>query len=393
MTPDSALLLLLLFAAAGAGWFTARMTAQRESAGAADLNSDYLEGLNFLLNEQPDKAIEVFLRMVDVDSETVETHFLLGNLFRRRGEVNRAIRLHQNIYDRGDLPKTQRNRALKALGDDYLKAGLFDRAEEILHELSGKTEYRRPALEQLVGIYEQERDWEKAIAMRDQLASLSDAGRSTVVAHYYCELAEAAMDAGDRTEVAEQLRRARAADPGSLRGRLLRARLATDEEDHRLAVRMYRQALEQDPAFASIVLPPMRACYESMGDLAGFEQLLSEMVRLRPRVKPGIAYAAIVDEGFDDPVTAACVDEFIDGNPILTDLLEILRPPDADTGTETDSIRRITRALRQLARRNPTYRCQSCGFSGGMLFWQCPTCKTWDSTRPIARFQFDATIS
>ncbi|MDH4031754.1 MAG: hypothetical protein OEU49_12960, partial [Chromatiales bacterium] len=103
--------------------------------------------------------------------------------------------------------------------------------------------------------------------------------------------------------------------------------------------------------------------------------------------------AAIVDEGFDDPVTAACVDEFIDGNPILTDLLEILRPPDADSGTETDSIRRITRALRQLARRNPTYRCQSCGFSGGMLFWQCPTCKTWDSTRPIARFQFDATIS
>ena len=133
------------------------MTAQRESTGVTDVNSDYLEGLNFLLNEQPDKAIEVFLRMVDVDSETVETHFLLGNLFRRRGEVNRAIRLHQNIYDRGDLPKTQRNRALKARGDDYLKAGLFDRAEEILHELSGKTEYRRPALEQLVGIYEQEK--------------------------------------------------------------------------------------------------------------------------------------------------------------------------------------------------------------------------------------------
>jgi lipopolysaccharide biosynthesis regulator YciM len=228
MTADSALLLLILFAAAGAGWFSARITAHRDGSNATGVNSDYLEGLNFLLNEQPDKAIEVFLRMVDVDSETVETHFLLGNLFRRRGEVNRAIRLHQNIYDRGDLPKTQRNRALKALGDDYLKAGLFDRAEEILQELSRKAEFRRPALEQLVGIYEQQRDWEKAIAMRDQLASLSDAGRSTVVAHYYCELAEAAMDAGERAEVAKQLRRARAADPESLRGTLLRARLATD---------------------------------------------------------------------------------------------------------------------------------------------------------------------
>ena len=194
-------------------------------------------------------------------------------------------------------------------------------------------------------------------------------------------------------EVAEQLRRARAADPGSLRGTLMRARLATDEEDYGLAIRMYRQALERDPAFASIVLPPMRACYEAMGDLAGFERLLAEMVGSLPRLKPGIAYAAIVDGGFDDRVTAACVDEFITGNPMLTDLLDILRPPETDRGSAKDSIRRITRALRQLARRNPTYRCQSCGFSGSMLFWQCPTCKSWDSTRPIARFQFDATIS
>jgi lipopolysaccharide biosynthesis regulator YciM len=394
MTADSTLLLLLLFAAAGAGWFFARLTARNEASGgsAGSVSREYFEGLNFLLNEQPDKAIEVFLRMVDVDTETVETHFLLGSLFRRRGEVNRAIRIHQHIYERRDLPKAQRNRALKALADDYVKAGLFDRAEEMLGKLAGKADYRQAALEQLVRIYEQEKDWRKAIAVRDQLASLSEAGRSPVVAHYYCELAEDALSRGESEEVAENLRRARAADSHSLRGTLMRASLAAEEDDHKLATRMYRQALQQDPAFASIVLPPMRRCYEAVGDLSGFERLLSELVESHPRVKSGIAYAAIVDGGFDDPVTRSCIDEFIGRNPIMTDMLGILRPAGDEEGSGSDSVRRITRALRQLAARSPSYRCKNCGFSGSMLFWQCPTCKSWDTTRPVARFQFDATI-
>jgi lipopolysaccharide biosynthesis regulator YciM len=394
MTADSTLLLLLLFAAAGAGWFFARMTARKEGTAnhGGPVSRDYFEGLNFLLNEQPDKAIEVFLRMVDVDTETVETHFLLGSLFRRRGEVNRAIRIHQHIYDRKDLPRVQRNRALKALADDYVKAGLFDRAEEMLQKLAGKAGYRQAALEQLVRIYEQEKDWDKAIAARDQLASMSEAGRSPVVAHYFCELAETALNSGDKGGAAEYLRRARAADGLSLRGTLMRARVAAAEDDHKLATRLYRQALQRDPAFASIVLPPLRKSYEAMSDLGGFEQLLANLVESHPRVRSGIAYAAIVDGGFDDPITRDCIDEFISRNPILTDMLRILRPTDGDENETAESVRRITGALRQLAARSPSYRCKNCGFSGGMLFWQCPTCKSWDSTRPVARFQFDATI-
>jgi lipopolysaccharide biosynthesis regulator YciM len=395
MTSESFVVLLLLFAAAGAGWFFARLTARNgHVAGAvAAVNPDYFKGLDFLLNEQPDQAIEVFRRMVDVDTETVETHFLLGNLFRRRGEVNRAILIHQNIYERADLPKPQRSRALKALADDYLKAGLFDRAEDALRRLSGRTGYEQVALEHLVRVYEQEKEWEQAIAVQDQLASLSEPGANPVVAHYYCELAQTAMSAEDAPKAREYLRRARSADRYSLRSTLMRARLATSEGDHKLAGRLYRNALERDPAFAAIVLPALRKCYLAMGDLTGFAELLRTLVEAQPGVKPGIAYAAIVDGGFDDPVTADCIDEFITRNPILTELLEIIRPAHTEAGTDADSVRRITGALRKLALRSPAYRCQNCGFSGQMLFWQCPTCKSWGSSRPLARFQFDASIS
>ena len=398
MTPDSIVLLALLFAAAGAGWFFARLTGRSQArVSAPGVHPEYFQGLDFLLNEEPDKAIEVFRRMADVDPETVETHFLLGNLFRRRGEINRAILIHQNIYERGDLPRAQRNRALKELADDYLKAGLFDRAEAMFKRLSEKAGYEQTALEQLVRIYEQEREWEKAIDARNRIASVSGPGVSPEVAHYYCELAEKAMGQGDGEKARDCLRRARNADRESLRGTLMRARLASEEGDHRLAVRLYRNALSRDPAFAAIVLPLMRRSYQAMSDLEGFTDLLSSLVEAQPRAKSGIAYAAIVDGGFDDPVTADCIDEFINANPLLTDLLEILRPGRPDSRSEADtrqeSVRRITRALQRLARRSPAYRCHSCGFSGQMLFWQCPTCKSWGSSRPLARFQFDASIS
>jgi len=395
MTPDSVVLLLLLFAAAGAGWFFARLTARHSAppAQTAGVNPEYFEGLDFLLNEEPDKAIEVFRRMADVDPETVETHFLLGNLFRRRGEIDRAILIHENIYERGDLPRSQRNRALKELADDYLKAGLFDRAEDMFSRLSEKAGYEQVALDQLVRIYEQERDWEKAIGARNRLASVSQPGDSPVVAHYYCELAQEALDRNKFERARDCLRRARDADRDSLRGTLMRARLAEQEDDPKLAVRLYRNALARDPAFAAIVLPALRKCYQAVGDLQGFADLLGALVEAQPQVRSGIAYAAIVDGGFDDPVTMECINEFISANPLLTDLLEILRPPHSDAGTEQDSIRRITRALRRLAQRSPSYRCHNCGFSGQMLFWQCPTCKAWGSSRPLARFQFDASIS
>ena len=400
---DSPLLLILLFmAAAAAGWYFARWT----STGAAKprsgpgLDTDYFAGLNFLLNEEPDKALEVFVRMVDVDNDTIETHFALGNLFRRRGEINRAIQIHHNIFDRKDLPRRQREQALRELAEDHLKAGLLDRAEEYFTRLADRPAYRREALERLVLIYEQEREWEQAIAIRDRLADQTHGGRSPVVAHYYCELAEKALAADDTATAREYLRRARSADRDGLRGTMLRAELAANEGDFKLASRLYRKVIGRDPGFAPLALPSLRRCHMAMGDRAGLDKFLSAMVAKQPGLKAGLAYAAIVDETFDDPITYECIVDFIRTNPMLNDLMRMLRDDDdkQETGrseseiAEEQGLRRITRALRMLSEANPGYRCEQCGFSGKVLHWQCPTCKNWDSTRPTARFRFEADL-
>ncbi len=396
MTFESAFLLALLFVAAAAlGWYFARLNgpgSDRDTRGE-EFSSDYFQGLNFLLNEQPDKALGVFSRMADVDSDTVETHFALGSLFRRRGEVHRAIAIHQNIVDRVELPRIDRERAMKALADDFLKAGLFDRAEAIFKDLIERPAYKMEALEGLVGIYEQQRDWEKAIETRDQLAVVAPTGTSAaIVAHYYCELAEEAGARGLDDHQREFLRRARSADRDCIRGALLRAEKAIEDDDHRLAARLYRRVMQTDHSFAPMVLPPLRDCHLRMDDLEGLEKLLLRLVTDFPELRPGMAYAAIVDGEFTDPVTESCIEEFVAQNPILTDLLEILRPATTQHDARAN-LMRVSRALRKLAGRGPRYLCENCGFAGSVLEWRCPTCKQWDTTRPMNFFRLQVMLA
>src|SRR5436190_18436361 len=182
------LLWLLLPLAFLSGWFAARLEARRQAGRSFDLPSAYFKGLNFLLNEQPDKAIEIFIQVLEVNSETVETHLALGNLFRRRGEVERAIRIHQNLIARPTLNREQRTYALLELGQDYFKAGLFDRAENLFLELAEVRAHSEQALRLLLNIYQQEKEWDKAIQTGRRFARVSGKRMDDVIAQYYCEL-------------------------------------------------------------------------------------------------------------------------------------------------------------------------------------------------------------
>src|SRR5688500_15748614 len=204
MPADPPLLLIAaLFVAAAAGWFFGRYRSGHRFGGAGrtdpanKLSEEYFRGLSFLLNEEPDKALEVFLRMVDVDNETVETHFALGSLYRRRGEVERAIRIHESIMARPSLSDEHRLEAMFALAEDYFRAGLFDRAEVSFRQLAESDARRVPALRYLLRIYEQQRDWDHAIAVHTELTALASPEQPTAIAHYHCELAEQARERGD----------------------------------------------------------------------------------------------------------------------------------------------------------------------------------------------------
>ncbi|MCG8434595.1 MAG: tetratricopeptide repeat protein, partial [Gammaproteobacteria bacterium] len=275
--PTETLILIgaLLFVAAALGWLVARLTQKGEHEfGRGNISAEYFKGLNFLLNEQPDKALEVFIRMVEVDSDTIETHFALGSLFRRRGEVDRAIRIHQNLIARPNLHKRHRSQALYELGEDYMKAGLFDRAENLFMDLANNRLYVDAALRHLVTIYEQQKDWEQAINVYRQLESLTGVNRKNVIAQYFCELAEVSLNKGELRAALKNAKRALSFDKTCVRASMQLAKIADREIKPKDAVKHYKHTLELDIEFALEVLPKLSEIFERQGNLEGFSELL-----------------------------------------------------------------------------------------------------------------------
>src|SRR5690606_12608920 len=290
------------------------------------------------------------------DDETLETHFALGHLFRRRGEVDRAIRVHQNLLARPSLSEAQRHQALFALAEDYLGAGLFDRAETLFAELKTSQTLAQQALEKLIDIYEREREWEKAIEASRQLERHTD-DKSPRVSHYFCELAEQARLAGDVTRAGEYLTQMASGESGVLRGTLIRDEIAESEGRDADAVRFYQQVVDRDPRFLTEVLPPLRECYERTGKPGRFDEYVTRLIAKKPHLEKDLAYAAIVGELADSSALAGCIERFVMGNEILTDLVDVEELRAAGQEKRARAVQRIVRGLRQLALSSARYRC------------------------------------
>jgi lipopolysaccharide biosynthesis regulator YciM len=394
MLPSNQAFLLagLFLLIAAAGWLFGRFgesSREREENGG-NLSSDYLKGLNFLLNEQTDQALDLFLKVVRVDDDTLETHFALGSLFRRRGEVDRAIRIHQNIIARPNLPAEQRDEAMNALARDYLRAGLLDRAEKMFETLTDKPAYREEALLALCGIYEQEHEWEKAIAAGERL----EASRGTVsrrVPHYYCELAEQAMERREWQRARNLLRKARSRRQPTVRGALGRARIAREQGDTRTALRLYRRTIEEHPDFLVEVLPRMADLLQSAGRGGELQQEIEALIRRVADFRSAIAYSAVLHD-LRGPVIDDCVEHYILTEPTLAAFVAGQELAAASSEARTEAIARIREGLALLARRSPRYRCKECGFSSMQLLWQCPSCKAWETQRPAEQVRFDSLL-
>lgn len=384
MTIDSsAVLILLLMIAAALGWFAARWDRRgRRDSSFRLVSAEYFKGLNFLLNEQPDKAIEVFIRMAEVDSDTVETHFALGSLFRRRGEVDRAIRIHQNLIARPTLSRHHRTQALFELSQDYLRAGLLDRAESMLLELLDTPSYTEAALHSLISIYEQQKDWAQAIAMRRRLQAVTGVSEERTIAQYFCELAQNALADKDLPLATRFLKRAQSHDPECVRANLLLAQMAEAEQDWRRSEKHYRSALEHEIRFATDVLPSLARTMRHLDGHISMEAVLADLRRRNPRVAPYLAMAAILDPELNDPVSRECVDEYLRTEPSLRSLYDMFTNFGRRAGAG-DNLEPLQAAVRNLLSTGPRYRCEECGFRGKTLYWQCPSCKTWNSTKPF----------
>ncbi len=279
MNPEPLLWLLLPVAAASGWWLGRRRVADGERADE-DLRSDYFRGINYLLNEQPDKAIEVFIKVLEVDHETVETHLALGNLYRRRGEVDRAIRIHQNLVARSSLEAVQRSEALLELGQDYLSAGLLDRAEDLFQELAQSDSYRVQALRQLIDIYEQESDWDKAIESSRELEKVTGNQLGAVIAHYHCEQAVAARQSGDVAAALRRIGQALDCHRGCVRASLIEGDVFAEQRDFQRALRAYQRVEDQDPDYLPETIGRTHRCYRALGHT---EEMQSYLKRLLER--------------------------------------------------------------------------------------------------------------
>lgn len=378
-------LFLLLPIAAASGWWAAMRSGRARSAAVNVPDRAFLRGLNYLLNEQPDKAIDIFLKLAEVDKETVETHLALGSLFRRRGEVDRAIRIHQNLVARTNLDREQRGFALYELGQDYMRAGLFDRAESLFGELVEMNLHRERALVGLREIYQQEKEWGRCLEVAAQLSSVTGEPMRTEIAHYHCELAEDALKTGDGESAENHLREAQAADRRCVRATMLQAQMAMARGDAQAATAFYLRVAGQVPGFVPVILPDLMEAYRRSGRQDVLEQL-RHLYRNHPSPPLMLILADAIEREDGDDAAIAFVINYVSEYADLGGLERLLelegRRLAADAQART-AHRAVLALLRHLRARQPDYQCERCGFVARRLHWQCPSCKHWSTIKPV----------
>ncbi len=375
----------------GLGWLAARIDIKQLLSESRRLPRSYFTGLNFLLNEQPDKAIEAFIEVVKVDPETVELHFALGSLFRRRGETERAIRMHRNLLERSDLGPEQRMHAMVELGQDYLKAGLLDRAEEVFLKLKGSS-HRAESLKFLLEIYQQEKDWLKAIGIAHELEKDSGQSSQKEIAHYYCELAISQTTHSRPEEARRHLDSALAAHRKCVRANMILGDLAAAAGDRAGAIDAWKQIEQQSPAYLALVAQRLLESYRALGRAGEGLTLLRGYLASFPSLDLlDVAFQSTLDVEGADAAYKLVKDELRRNQTLLglDKLLEaqILAAP-AERRHDLELVKNLVHShTRRLAR----YRCGSCGFQARQFHWHCPACGGWETYPPKRSEEFELT--
>ncbi len=372
-------LVLAAFVASGilVAWYR-RGAVPRAGETGQRLDRTYLQGLNLLLNDQQDEAIDLFVRVLEVNHETVEIHLALGKLFRQRGEVERAIRLHQNLIARPNLDRAQKEQALFELGEDYLCAGLLDRAERLFADLAGSRSLGEAARRRLLRVYEEEKEWEKAVEVARRL----DRSRyRRALAHYYCELAEQAQLQGETGRAQRLLKRALSTDRACVRAALLLARIDLDRGRARKAADRLLHVREQDAAMLPLVVEPLMSCFEQLGRPRRLGEALEALL---PEIPGRAALEAWVDLLLERDGAGRALAALRERLERCPDPVALRRYLELTPESGCPQLQAEMRAL--LAKWVPAgerFRCDTCGFDAGRLYWRCPSCKGWGTMKPI----------
>ncbi|BDM64189.1 lipopolysaccharide assembly protein B [Shewanella sp. NFH-SH190041] len=377
------LLFLLLPIAAGYGWYMGRRSVrQNQSNQRKKMSRDYFTGLNFLLSNESDKAVDLFISLLDVDDETIDTHLSLGSLFRKRGEVDRAIRIHQNLIARPSLPDEQRDMAMMELGKDYLAAGFYDRAEEIFVTLVRQDDHSEEAETLLIDIYQVTKEWQKALDIIRKISRKRQQTLKPVSAHFYCQLADEATENSDKIKL---LLQALKQDPLCGRALLTLAQIYLLTGELRQCLKQLSALLDADIQLVPDALATARQAYLTLPDEAGYQSYLSRAIEKGAGASVINALAERLEQQGEQQQAETMVLDALYRHPTMKGFQHLmqLHIAQAEDGQAKKSLSMLEHLVEQQIKYRPAFRCNECGFPSHALYWHCPSCKNWGSIKRI----------
>ena len=380
------LLFLLLPVAAGYGWIMGRNSArQSQRRQSSILAKHYYKGLNFLLSDEPDKAVDTLIKMIDLDSDTVETHIAMGKFFRHRGELDRAIRVHQNLVSKEEISPAQRESALYELGRDYILAGFLERAENAFLQLLNSKKHFLDAQIQLFNIYQTTKEWARAIELAERMIGAGGDSDElcTRVAHFYCEQANVDWQNTQIDQALNNLHKASAADEKTVRPWLMLGEISIQEKQYEQALDYLSQVPVRDVTWLSEAVPLIEECAEALNNEEKLNQVLDEY--WQQCATAYLAKVKLMAKDGDGAKAAEVLLEQLRKHPTMKGFKTLmgLYIGLQDHEKSTNSLTLLKELVEEQIKQRPKYRCHSCGFSGSKIHWLCPSCKKWGVVKPI----------
>lgn len=369
------LLALPLFFALG--WIAARVDIKQLLSETTSLPAAYFRGLNFLISDQQDKAIEAFSEAVKANAESLELHFALGSLFRRSGEIDRAINLHLSLLQRQELAPAQKMAVRAELAQDYLKAGLFDRAEEIFVTLTNER-YQQAALRALLEIYTREREWQQSIKIATELERISGVPFRQEIAQYYCELAVKSVIEQDNHSARQQLEMALDANKDCVRANIMLGDMEAAEGNHKVALSVWKRIEFQEPRYLALIAPKMLNSYKALKKISDGIQLLHgyfEKYKLHSLFN--VLFDVTLNEQGSEVAEHMALQD-LQRKPSLQTLEHLFKARSLNQPANAE-VHTILQTVRSSIGNRSAYCCEQCGFRAKHFHWQCPACNAWES--------------
>jgi len=382
---DIVLQWLLLTIAVAAGWFAGRMGVSKDPSKVPISDEESVrDRLQFLFTNYSDQAVENFVQSLAVNRDTVGLHLSIGAHFRHKGETDRAILIHQNLLARPELPPRYSHQVTYELAVDYLNAGLLDRAEALLHQLMGDREYGQKASLQLIDLYQQEKEWSKAAQVANTLTTGEhDAIMFKMLAYITCELSEEALKQDDRWQAQKLAKEALSFDRSCVRATFILMRLLIRQGSYREAATQSLKVFDQNPDFGPEAVDRLLKLEREHGDVGKLGKKLGKLYDAWPSTSLLLALVEAVERSSGRMAAIELLRRELELRPSVRGLLRLVTLAGYEKGMTTDEERLVSRIGNMMLANRPIYRCVNCGFSGQQLHWLCPSCKQWETVRPI----------